>query len=39
MPGYEDNGETLEVLWKKLDEFGPGKSTLYPEGLLAIASQ
>ena len=39
LSGYEDNGETIDVLWKHLDEFGPGKSTLYPEGLLAIATQ
>jgi len=32
----EANGEVLRVLWKSLDEFGEGKSILYPEGLLEL---
>ena len=28
----------LKVLWKSLDEFGPGKSILYPDGLLEMLS-
>ena len=26
----------LKVVWKNLDEFGPGKSILYPDGLLEL---
>lgn len=32
----ESNGERIRVLWKNLDEFGEGKSILYPDGLLAL---
>ena len=33
--GYEaDVDQPLKVMWKCLDEFGPGKSILYPDGLL-----
>ena len=33
--GYEaDVNQPLKVMWKRLDEFGPGKSILYPDGLL-----
>jgi hypothetical protein len=29
----------MKVIWKSLDEFGPGKSILYPEGLLELINQ
>lgn len=29
---------SMKVIWKSLDEFGPGKSILYPEGLLELLS-
>lgn len=32
----ESNGERIRVHWKNLDEFGEGKSILYPDGLLAL---
>jgi hypothetical protein len=33
--GYEaDANLPMKVMWKNLGEFGPGKSILYPEGLL-----
>jgi 8-oxo-dGTP pyrophosphatase MutT (NUDIX family) len=39
MPGYEDNtNESIKVLWKSLDEFGPGGDILYPDGLLEMLS-
>lgn len=31
--GKEANGEEIRAMWKHLDEFGVGKSILYPEGL------
>lgn len=31
--GKEANGEEIRAMWKHLDEFGAGKSILYPEGL------
>lgn len=36
MEVIEANGERVHVVWKSLDEFGEGKSTLYPDGLLAL---
>ena len=32
--GKEANGEDIRAVWKGLDEFGAGKSILYPTGLL-----
>ena len=32
----EANGEIVRAMWKSLDEFGEGKSILYPEGLLEL---
>ena len=32
----EANGEKIRALWKSLDEFGEGKSILYPDGLLEM---
>jgi 8-oxo-dGTP pyrophosphatase MutT (NUDIX family) len=29
----------MKVIWKSLDEFGPGKSILYPEGLLELINR
>lgn len=32
----EANGERIRVVWKRLDEFGAGRSILYPDGLLEL---
>jgi 8-oxo-dGTP pyrophosphatase MutT (NUDIX family) len=32
----EANGEIIRAVWKSLDEFGEGKSILYPTGLLEM---
>ena len=32
----EANGERIHVVWKRLDEFGAGRSILYPDGLLEL---
>ena len=38
--GHEaDVNLPMRVIWKSLDEFGPGKSILYPEGLLELLGQ
>jgi len=35
--GHEaDVGEHFRAMWKNLNEFGPGKSILYPDGLLEM---
>ena len=34
--GQEANGDTIHAVWKSLDEFGAGKSILYPTGLLEL---
>ena len=34
--GEEANGEVICAMWKSLDEFGEGKSILYPNGLLEM---
>jgi 8-oxo-dGTP pyrophosphatase MutT (NUDIX family) len=34
--GQEANGEDIRAMWKNIDEFGEGKSILYPTGLLEI---
>jgi 8-oxo-dGTP pyrophosphatase MutT (NUDIX family) len=34
--GKEANGEEIRAVWKNIDEFGEGKSILYPTGLLEI---
>jgi len=35
--GHEaDVEEHFRAMWKSLDEFGPGKSILYPDGLLEL---
>lgn len=34
--GKEANGEEVRAVWKDLDEFGAGKSILYPTGLLEL---
>lgn len=31
-----DAGESFKAMWKSLDEFGEGKSILYPSGLLEL---
>jgi 8-oxo-dGTP pyrophosphatase MutT (NUDIX family) len=36
MEVIEANGEKVRALWKSLDEFGEGKSILYPTGLLEM---
>jgi len=38
--GYEaDVNLSMKVIWKSLDEFGPGKSILYPDGLLELLKE
>lgn len=32
--GKEANGDDIRAVWNRLDEFGAGKSILYPTGLL-----
>ncbi len=34
--GQEANGEDIRAMWKNINEFGEGKSILYPTGLLEI---
>ena len=34
--GKEANGEETRAMWKNLDEFGTGKSILYPVGLVEV---
>jgi 8-oxo-dGTP pyrophosphatase MutT (NUDIX family) len=34
--GQEANGEEVRAVWKRIDEFGPGNSILYPNGLLEL---
>ncbi|MGZ9226162.1 MAG: NUDIX hydrolase [Anaerolineales bacterium] len=34
--GKEANGEEIRAMWKNLDDFRAGKSTLYPDGLLEM---
>jgi len=35
--GHEaDVNQSMKVIWKSLDEFGPGKDILYPTGLLEM---
>jgi len=34
--GKEANGEDIRAVWKNIDEFGEGKSILYPTGLLKM---
>jgi 8-oxo-dGTP pyrophosphatase MutT (NUDIX family) len=36
MEVLEANGEVIRAMWKRLDEFGEGKSILYPTGLLEM---
>ncbi len=38
--GHEaDVNLSMKVVWKSLDEFGPGKSILYPDGLIELLLQ
>ncbi|MEW5827351.1 MAG: NUDIX hydrolase [Chloroflexota bacterium] len=38
--GHElDAGSDFKAIWKQLDEFGPGSSPLYPDGLLEMLEQ
>jgi len=32
----DELGEPLKVVWKRPDEFGPGKPPVYPDGLLEL---
>jgi len=34
--GKEANGEEIRAMWKNLDQFGAGKSILYPVGLVEM---
>jgi ADP-ribose pyrophosphatase YjhB (NUDIX family) len=37
LEGYEqDVDQHFRVVWKRLDEFGPGRLVLYPDGLLDL---
>lgn len=36
--GKEANGEDIRAVWKHLEDFGKGKSILYPTGLLEMLS-
>ena len=36
--GKEANGEEIRAVWKSIDDFGEGKSILYPTGLLEMLS-
>lgn len=38
--GYEvDINEPFKVVWKRLDELGPGKPPVYPDGLLDLLNK
>jgi len=39
MGGEEANGQMIRATWKHIDEFGEGKSILYPTGLIDLLSQ
>lgn len=40
IPGEEaEVGESFEAVWKRIDEFGEGKSVLYPTGLLELLQE
>ena len=32
----DENGKPFKAVWKGMDEFGPGKPPVYPDGLLAL---
>jgi 8-oxo-dGTP pyrophosphatase MutT (NUDIX family) len=32
----DELGQPFHAVWKRLDEFGPGKPSVYPEGLLEL---
>ena len=32
----DELGDPFKAVWKRLDEFGPGKPPLYPDGLMAL---
>jgi 8-oxo-dGTP pyrophosphatase MutT (NUDIX family) len=32
----DELGQPFKVVWKRLDEFGPGKPPVYPDGLLEL---
>ncbi len=34
----DELGKPFKVVWKRLDEFGPGKATVFPDGLLELLS-
>jgi len=35
----DELGQPFTAVWKRLDEFGPGKSPLYPDGLLELLGE
>jgi hypothetical protein len=39
MEVLEANGEKVRASWKSLDEFGEGRSILYPTGLLEMLTE
>ena len=36
LTGKEANGEEIQAMWKNIDDFGEGKSILYPTGLTEL---
>ena len=37
--GTEADGEKIQAVWKRVDDFGKGKAILYPTGLLEMLTQ
>lgn len=35
----DELGKPFKVVWKRLDEFGPGKPPVYPDGLLELLGE
>jgi len=35
----DEFGQPFKAVWKRLDEFGPGKPPVYPDGLLALLEE
>ena len=35
----DEFGQPFKAVWKRLDEFGPGKPPVYPDGLLALLGE
>jgi 8-oxo-dGTP pyrophosphatase MutT (NUDIX family) len=39
LTGAEGDGAPITAVWKRLDEFGPGRPPLYPDGLLELLTE